>query len=52
MMRAVRQGDVESGVVICGQITGMLHDIKPVKQIMEDICKEAQEILKGFSWES
>ena len=35
--RATHEGDVENGSVMIGQISGMLNDIKPVKQIIEDI---------------
>lgn len=34
---ATHDGDVEKGSVMIGQIAGMLNDIKPVKQIIEDI---------------
>ena len=37
--RATHEGDVENGSVMIGQISGMLEDIKPVKQIIEDIVK-------------
>lgn len=35
--RATHEGDVENGSVMIGEISGMLNDIKPVKQIIEDI---------------
>ena len=34
------RGDVEWGSVMIGQISGMLHDIKPVKDIIEDIVSK------------
>lgn len=34
---ATHKGDVENGSVMIGQISGMLDDIKPVKQIIDDI---------------
>ena len=34
---ATHDGDVEKGSVMIGQIAGMLNDIKPIKQIIEDI---------------
>ena len=37
--RATHEGDVENGSVMIGQISGMLEDVKPVKQIIEDIVK-------------
>ena len=35
--RATHEGDVDNGSVMIGEISGMLSDIKPVAQIMEDI---------------
>ena len=35
--RATHEGDVENGSVMIGEISGMLQDIKPVKDILEDI---------------
>jgi enoyl-(acyl-carrier-protein) reductase II len=35
--RATHQGDVDNGSVMIGEISGMLADIKPVAQIIEDI---------------
>ena len=37
--RATHEGDVDNGSVMIGQISGMLEDIKPVKQIIEDIVQ-------------
>ncbi len=35
--RATHKGDFENGSVMIGQISGMLDDIKPVKEIIDDI---------------
>ena len=35
--RATHLGDVENGSVMIGQISGMLDDIKTVKEIIDDI---------------
>lgn len=43
------KGDVEQGTVTIGQVSGVIHDIKPVKEIIQDIMAEAQEVLKGLS---
>ncbi|WP_196591777.1 enoyl-[acyl-carrier-protein] reductase FabK [Pectinatus frisingensis] len=37
---ATHKGDVENGSVMIGQISGMLTEIKPVKQILEDIVSQ------------
>ncbi|MCI6084896.1 MAG: enoyl-[acyl-carrier-protein] reductase FabK, partial [Selenomonas sp.] len=35
--RATHEGDVQNGSVMIGEISGMLDDIKPVQQIIDDI---------------
>ena len=37
LRKATHEGDVENGSVMIGQISGMLDDIKPVKEIVDDI---------------
>lgn len=46
---AVVDGDVEWGSVMAGQISGLIKDIKPAKEIIEDIIREAYEVLVGLS---
>ncbi len=38
------RGDVEWGSVMIGQISGMLHDIKPVKDIIDDIVSKVPAV--------
>ena len=40
MRRAVREGDVRDGSVLTGQVAGMLHDIKPLSKILEQLYQE------------
>ncbi|TZE83387.1 enoyl-[acyl-carrier-protein] reductase FabK [Calorimonas adulescens] len=42
---AAVDGDVENGSVMAGQIAGMIESIKPCKDIIDDIIKEAMELL-------
>ena len=44
--RATHEGDVDNGSVMIGQISGMLEDIKPVKQIIEDIVAGLPKIVE------
>ena len=37
LRRAVVEGDVETGSVMTGQVAGMLHEIKPVRQIFAEL---------------
>lgn len=48
LVRAASQGDVENEIVTYGQIAGLIHEIKPVKQIIEDLFSEAEEVLRNL----
>lgn len=48
---AAIEGDTKNGSVMAGQIAGMIDDIVPVKELIERIVAEAEEIigqLQGF----
>ena len=45
LRRAVLEGDVEHGSVMSGQVAGMLHEIKPVRQILEELFGGGQTFL-------
>lgn len=45
---AAIDGDVKNGSVMIGQISGMLHDIKPCKQIITDIMTETETVIKNM----
>ena len=47
LRKAVYDGDVENGSVMSGQIAGLVDEIRPVKNIIEDVVKEAKEVLKS-----
>lgn len=46
--RACIEGDCEEGTVYCGQIGGGIHEIKSVKEVMEQMIQEAGNIIKSF----
>ncbi|HCB92420.1 MAG TPA: enoyl-[acyl-carrier-protein] reductase FabK [Selenomonas sp.] len=46
--RATHEGDVDNGSVMIGQISGMLEDIKPVKQIIEDIIQGLPKVVENL----
>ena len=46
LRRAVYDGDVENGSVMAGQIAGLVNEIRPVKNIIQDVIKEAREVLE------
>ncbi len=41
--RGMFEGDLEDGELEIGQISGLIHDIKPTAKIVQDIIKEFQE---------
>ncbi len=43
---ATEDGDTEKGVLPVGQVTGLLHDIPTVREVIERTVKEAEEIIK------
>ena len=38
-------GDKENGAFMAGQISGMITEIKPVAQILEDVWSQAEDLL-------
>ena len=42
LRRAVLEGDVDGGSLMAGQVAGMLHEIRPLRQIFEDLMKGCQ----------
>jgi enoyl-[acyl-carrier protein] reductase II len=47
--RGMFEGDLEEGELEIGQISGLIHDIKPVKQIVDEMLKEFENSKKGIS---
>jgi len=45
LQRAVVEGDTEEGSVMIGQIAGLVREIKPAREIIEEIVAEAEEIV-------
>ena len=46
LRRAAREGDVKNGSFMAGQIAGLVKDIKPVAQIIEELFSQASALLK------
>ena len=51
LRRAVFEGDTESGSLMAGQVAGMLHEIKPLRTIFEELMKGAQKRLQELEQE-
>lgn len=43
------EGDIEEGELEIGQVSALIHDIKPAAQIVADMVNEFQEAKKGVS---
>ena len=46
LRRAVFDGDMDHGSVMSGQVAGMLHEIKPVRQIFEELYSGGMAVLQ------
>lgn len=40
--KALDEGDINAGVIACGQAVGLIHDRPPVKELIEGIVREAR----------
>ncbi len=47
LRKAVVDGDVENGSIMAGQIAGMIGDIVPCRQVIEQIVADAEKLMKG-----
>ena len=48
LRKAVFDGDVKTGSVMAGQVAGMLHEIKPLRQIFEEMTAQCGQTLKNL----
>jgi enoyl-[acyl-carrier protein] reductase II len=51
LRRAVLDGDVETGSVMAGQVAGMLHEIRPVRAIFEELYAQGKTALQATAQE-
>ncbi|MDU1324557.1 MAG: nitronate monooxygenase [Clostridiales bacterium] len=49
LRRAVFDGDVDTGSLMAGQVAGMLHEIRPLRAIFEDLWTGYQSCVKGLT---
>ena len=44
-------GDAEKGCFLAGQVAGLITKEQPAKEIIEEVCVEAEKLLKGaYKW--
>ena len=46
LREAVLEGNIEFGSLMAGQSVGLMSDIKPIRMIIQDLIKDAEEELK------
>jgi NAD(P)H-dependent flavin oxidoreductase YrpB (nitropropane dioxygenase family) len=44
--KAIYEGNEEEGVLFCGQVTGATNDLPSVREVINRIVAEAEEVLK------
>lgn len=48
---AAKEGDVEHGCFLAGQVAGMIHREQPAAEILREMCAQAEPLLKGaYQW--
>jgi nitronate monooxygenase len=47
--RMYEDGDLDAGVIPCSQSIGLVHEIKPVAEVIDGMMREASEILKSLN---
>ena len=51
LRRAVFDGDVKNGSLMCGQNAGLLHEIRPLRAILEELCTGCDETVRRLAQE-
>jgi NAD(P)H-dependent flavin oxidoreductase YrpB (nitropropane dioxygenase family) len=45
-LKALQEGDVDAGIIACGQVIGMIDDLKSVQEVIDEIVEGAQAIYR------
>ena len=51
LRRAVFDGDMDTGSVMAGQVAGMLREIRPLRQIFEELYQGGKAVLESVNRE-
>ena len=51
LRRAVFDGDVKTGSLMCGQTAGLLHEIRPLRIILEELCTGCRDTVRRLAEE-
>ena len=52
LRRAVLEGDTKTGSLMCGQNAGLLHEIRPLRTILEEMCRDCGETVRQLAQEA
>ena len=45
LRKAVQDGNLDEGSFLCGAIAGMVNKVEPAKDMIEEMFKQAEELL-------
>jgi NAD(P)H-dependent flavin oxidoreductase YrpB (nitropropane dioxygenase family) len=45
-LKALQEGDPDAGIIACGQVIGMIDDLKSVREVIDEIVEGAQAIYR------
>ena len=48
LRRAVQEGDVQTGSFMAGQSSGLISNIKPVKEVVKEVIEEFKETISAL----
>jgi nitronate monooxygenase len=48
-LKLLESGDIDNGMVSVGQVIGLVHDIPTVKELIDRVIREAEEIIASMS---
>lgn len=49
LQKVLFEGDIDAGVVACGPVVGLINDVPSVKQIIDRMVKQGQDIVKELN---
>lgn len=49
LRKAAVDGDTKEGCFLAGQISGLVNEVRPCKEIIETMCGDAEKVLRGVS---
>ena len=52
LRRAGLEGDTKTGSLMCGQNAGLLHEIRPLRTILEEMCRDCGETVRQLAQEA